>query len=249
MSQSLERGMMILTLIGSKPKSVAELSAALDVHPTTALRLVQSLRKMHLVSVLADGRYSLGPALIGLGNQALESSDLRTLARPYLRALNEATTETVHMAALIGNDIMYVDKVEARHSVRIESRVGLVVLKHCTGVGKAILSGLPEAELLRQYETIDFTRFTPATITSREELGRELELTRARGYSVDDGEHEADICCVAVPVWAASGEVTGSVSVSAPVSRMDLPRLLQFLPEISRAAAGISSTLGYREVG
>jgi DNA-binding IclR family transcriptional regulator len=239
--------MTILTMIGSKPTSVAELSVALDVHPTTALRLVQSLRKSHFVQLLDDGRYSLGPALISLGHQALESSDLRTLARPFLSELNAATTETVHMAALMGTDILYVDKVAAQHAVRIESRVGHVVLKHCTGVGKAILSCLSEVELEAQYKTIDFRRFTPTTITTREALDRELELTRERGYSIDDEEHEAEICCVAVPVWSAGGEVMGSISVSAPESRMSLPRLLEYLPDIQKAASGVSSRLGYRK--
>ena len=246
MSQSLERGMEILTLIGSKPKSVAELSGALGVHPTTALRLVHSLRKSHFVSVLDDGRYSLGPALIGLGHQALESSDLRTLARPFLCELNETTTETVHMAALFGTDIVYVDKVEAKYSVRIESRVGSVVLTYCTGVGKAVLSCLNETDLAEQCKTIDFHRFTATTITSLEALDRELEVTRARGYSVDNEEHEAEICCVAVPVWSATGKVMGSISVSAPASRVALPGLIEFLPDLRHAAAGVSSLLGYR---
>jgi DNA-binding IclR family transcriptional regulator len=151
------------------------------------------------------------------------------------------------MAALQGRDILYIDKVEALHAVRIESRVGKVVLKHCTGVGKAILSALPGPELEAQLATIDFARYTETTITTPEALRHELEVTRIRGYAIDDHEHEAEISCVAVPVFSATRAVIGSISVSAPSSRVPLTRLLEHLPEIRSTAAGISAALGYRE--
>lgn len=246
MSQSLDRALAILRLAGEGPKTINELSQALDVHPTTALRLVQSLKKERFLQPAGTGNYVLGSALIDLGQRALEATDLRTLARPFLMRLSEVTTETVHLATLEGLDITYVDKVESQHAVRIESRVGRVVLKHCTGVGKAILSLLPERELEAHYPTIDFHRFTATTITDRAAFDRELLLTKQRGYAVDDEEHEPGICCVAVPILSASGHVSGSLSVSAPVSRMGLTELLGFREEIEKAAMEISETLGYR---
>lgn len=247
MSQSLERGLYILELIGSQPRSITELSVKLEVHPTTALRLVHDLRKWHFVQILPDGNYGLGPVLIGLGHEAIRTNDLRLRARPFLLALNEETTETVHLAALDMLDIMYVDKVEARHAVRIESHVGRVVLKHCTGVGKAVLSCLTEAQRAEHYAGMDFRRYTSKTITDRAELDRDLALTRERGYAVDDEEHEQEICCAAVPIFSATGVVAGSVSVTAPVSRLPLSHLVEYLPQIQRAAEGISGVLGYSE--
>jgi DNA-binding IclR family transcriptional regulator len=248
-SQSLERGMAILDLVAERPLTILEIGQALDVHPTTALRLLQSLRKGRLVHLQEDGSYGLGSALIDLGRRALESSDIRSRCRPLLEALGETTTETVHMAVLEGLDIVYVDKVESRHAVRIESRIGRIVVKHATGVGKAILAMLPESDLVAQLHTIDFTRFTANTITEAAVFRAQLAVSRERGYAVDDEEHEAEICCVAVPFFAAGGAVAGSISVTAPSSRMPIPRILEFLPDMTQTASTISEALGYRERG
>jgi IclR family KDG regulon transcriptional repressor len=246
-SQSLERALAILGLVGDEPKTITQLARDLDVHATTALRMVRTLKQERFLESVGDGTYRLGSALIDLGQRALEGNDLRTRAHEHLAALNEITNETVHMAVLHGLGISYVDKVESRHPVRIESQVGRLVLKHCTGVGKAILSFLPADQLEAHLAGMEFQHFTPTTIVDEVVFRRELEVTRERGYAIDDEEHEPGICCVAVPVFAASGLVIGSVSVSAPSSRMPLSHLLEFLPEIKRTGEAVSESGGYRK--
>jgi DNA-binding IclR family transcriptional regulator len=246
MSQSLERALAILNLVSDEPRTITQLGTELDVHPTTALRLVRSLRQQRFLETAGDGKYKLGSALIALGQRALEENDLRTAGRSHLVRLNEITSETVHSAALDGTVITYVDKVESRHPVRIESHVGRAVLKHCTGVGKAILSFLPPDELEPHLAGMEFERFTPTTITDPDEFRRELALSKERGYAVDDEEHEIGICCVAVPIFSPGGKVSRSVSVTAPSSRASLSQLLEFLPEIKQTGAAISEALGYR---
>ena len=246
MSQSLERALRILRLVGEGPKTITELGRQLDVHATTALRLVRTLRDDRFLEPVGDGTYRLGSTLMDLGQRAIEGNDLRTVGHAHLVRLNEVTNETVHSAALNGTVITYVDKVESRHPVRIESYIGREVLKHCTGVGKAILSFLPEEELDRHMASMDFEYFTPTTITDCDAFRRELKLTRERGYAVDDEEHEPGICCVAVPIFSASGRVTHSLSVSAPSSRMTISQLLEFLPETKQTGEAISEALGAR---
>lgn len=91
------------------------------------------------------------------------------------------------------------NRVESRHPVRIESHVGRAVLKHRTGVGKAILSFLPEEEAEVHLADMDFEKFTPTTITDPTAFRQELRLTRERGYAVDNEEHEPEICCEGSP--------------------------------------------------
>ena len=246
MSQSLERALNILKLVGDAPRTITQLGQELDVHPTTAVRRVRTLKQDRFLESVGDGTYRLGSSLIDLGQRALDENDLRTVGHAHLVRLNEITNETVHSAALDGTTITYVDKVESRHPVRIESYVGRAVLKHCTGVGKAILSFLPEDELEQHLAGMDFEYFTPTTITDPEAFRRELAVTRERGYAVDDEEHEPGICCVAVPIYSASGKVTRSLSVSAPSSRMTLDQLLEYLPDIKNAGQQISEAIGYR---
>jgi DNA-binding IclR family transcriptional regulator len=246
MSQSLERALIILRLVGEAPRTITQLAQELDVHPTTALRLVRTLKQGRFLESVGDGTYRLGSTLIDLGQRAIDENDLHTVGHVPLMKLNEITNETVHSAALDGMVITYVDKVESRHPVRIESHIGRAVLKHCTGVGKAILSFLPDEEAEVHLSDMDFEKFTPTTITDQTAFRQELRLTRERGYAVDNEEHEPGICCVAVPIYSASGRVTRSLSVSAPSSRMPLDQLLGYLPDIKRTAKDISEALGYR---
>src|SRR5207245_7696455 len=112
--------------------------------------------------------------------------------RPVLRELGERTGETVHLGILDGSDVVYIEKVESRHAVRMFSQIGRTMPAHSTGIGKAILAYLTDNELARALPGRLQAR-TPATITDRQELLEHLAAVRRRGYSTDDFEKEEGI--------------------------------------------------------
>ena len=68
-----------------------------------------------------------------------DSLDLRKVARPYLEKINNLTCETIHLAVPDHHEVVYIDKLDAKRSIRMYSLVGKRANFHCTGVGKACL--------------------------------------------------------------------------------------------------------------
>jgi IclR family KDG regulon transcriptional repressor len=246
MSQTLDRALQILDFVGEKPRRIGEIAEFLDVHHSTALRFLHTLRKHGFVHELPDHRYRLGATMFRLGFQALDGIELRSVARPYMERLSATTGETVHLGSLEDGDVVYIDKVESDHRVRMVSRIGAIATIHCTGVSKGILAFLPEAERRQLLEVHELTRFTDRTLTTVDALEADLTLSRERGYAVDNEENEPGIHCVSAPIFSGEGEVVGAMSVTAPVNRIDRETLLSFVPALQDAVKGTSHELGWQ---
>lgn len=244
-SQTLDRALKILHFVGQKPRRIGEIATFLGVHHSTALRLLQSLRKQSFVFELPDHSYRLGAATFQLGFQALEAIDLRSVARPFMEKLGALTSETVHLAALEGGNVIYIDKVEASHSVRMFSRIGAVAPLHCAAVAKAILAFLPDLERERILQDKVFDRRTENSLTSRAALEANLAQARLHGYVLDAEENEPGIHCVGMPLFNGARQVAGSISVSTPMSRVDRETLMSFIPALLENSSAISHELGW----
>ncbi|MFH9428265.1 IclR family transcriptional regulator [Streptomyces sp. NPDC017615] len=247
MSQTVRRAIDILEFIARGPRTQTEVGDHLGVHRSTALRILESLTDGGLARRLPDGRYAVGHRLAGLAQLALEQFGLKEIAAGHLRALGEHSGHTVHLAALEGEQIVYVDKVDPVDGVRLYSQIGRPVTLHTAGVAKAILAHVPRASAEVLLATCDFAPHTGTTITDPAAYRKALDETRARGFAVDDGEYEDYVNCVAVPVRDSGGEVIAAVSVTALKAKADLAALERdVLPELTATAQTISRELGWR---
>lgn len=245
MSQTVERALTILTDLGTGPKSLDEVAGRLDVHKSTALRLLQTLEGQGFAQHDERHRYTLGPRLFALAHQALDDLDIRRLAAPHLAAFNRLHGHTVHLAAYIDGAVVYIDKYESRHPVRMYSRIGAVAPAHCTAVGKVLLAGLPEPRRRAAVERIDFTANTANTITDAPRLLAELERVAAQGHAFDHAEHESYINCAAAPIRDAAGTVLAAASVSVPEPVLDFDGVRALLPDLLAATVAASAQLGW----
>lgn len=246
MSQSVDRALAILELLSEEPRRINAIAEALGVHHSTALRLVQTLRARRFVYRESDGSYRVGSAVLAMAERAAEAIDVRRVALPYMQQLNDDSRETIHLAVLEDSDVVYVEKLERRHPIRMYSRIGLVAPPHCTGVGKAILSALPPERRLAVLTRSERASYTSNTITDIDELMAELDTAAERGYAIDDEEHEEGVHCIAAPIRSSYGDVATSVSIAAPVSAMAKEELTSYVPHLIAAAQAISSQLGWR---
>ncbi|HEY8294601.1 MAG TPA: IclR family transcriptional regulator, partial [Micrococcaceae bacterium] len=143
MSQSLGRALDLLAELAKQPATLDELAAKATVHKTTIMRLLHALEEKRFV-VRDDGqRFRLGSKFFELSSKALEQRDIRTIAHPHLAELNARTGHTVHLAAFEGNEVVYIDKFESNHPVRMYSRVGLTAALHSAAVAKVLLADMP----------------------------------------------------------------------------------------------------------
>jgi IclR family acetate operon transcriptional repressor len=239
--QSLERAFTLLELLADDGGEVplSRLAAGSGLPLSTIHRLLRTLVASGYVRQLPSRRYVLGPRLIHLGESS--SRALGTWALPYLTELVDGTGETSNMAMLDGDRVVYVAQVPSRHSMRMFTEVGRRVYLHCTGVGKALLAQLPRETARELVERAGMPRRTPRTITDVEVLMTELDRIREQGYAVDDGEQEAGVRCVAVPVLGGPGQT--ALSVSGPEGRVSVEVVPQFAELLRTTAATLAAQL------
>lgn len=181
----------------------------------TLYRLLQVLVSQGMLSHDAEtGHYEPGMRLVRLAHAAWSRASLAPVARAHLDALSARTGLVTHLAQLDGGQVLYVDKVSPTPGMDMFSATGRVGPAYCTGVGKAMLGFLPEAEAERVIALQSFHRFTPAT-RDAPSLRAELPRIRAEGVAWDREEHEPGIVCVAAPILTRGGRVLGAVSVTA----------------------------------
>jgi DNA-binding IclR family transcriptional regulator len=245
MSQTVDRALSILIDLGTGPKSLDQLASLLDVHKSTALRLLRTLEAQGFAQHDEQHRYRLGPRLFTLAHQALDDIDVRRLAAPHLAALNQVHGHTVHLAAYVDGLVVYIDKYDSRHPVRMASHIGAVAPAHCTAVGKILLAGLPPVRRKVAIERLEFERCTPNTITEAELFAAELDRVAAQGHAQDRAEHEDYINCIAAPIRDAGGNVLAAVSISVPEPVLGFEGVLALLPDLLATAGAASAELGW----
>lgn len=242
---SLGKGLALLDVLTAAdgPLRLGSLAARAGQPRSTTHRLVRMLVSSGVATQNADGTYALGLRLLELGRRAVAGTDLRATAIPVLRELRDRTGETAHLGIADGDEVVYLEKVESRHAVRMTSEVGGRNPAHCTALGKAILSQRPPET--RCPRTLPSR--TDRTHTTARALAHDLRRVRQRGYAIDDEENEPGLRCVAAPVLDAAGHPVAAVSISGPTIRITADNVRYFGQAVIFAAASISRALGHRE--
>ncbi|WP_037141564.1 IclR family transcriptional regulator [Rhodococcoides fascians] len=239
--QSVERAFELLDIMAASGGSIgiSELAEAADLPMPTVHRLIGTLVTLGYVRRLATRRYALGTKLIGLGDSATKL--IGGWAKPYLSELVRQTHETSNMAFLEDDMAVYVAQVPSEHAMRMFNEVGQRVLPHSTGVGKALLSQLPDDEVRALVSRTGMAPRTVNTLNSLDALLADLAVVRSRGYAIDDGEQEVGVRCFAVPVIGAP--TLTAMSIAGPTARVTLESAEQFVPLLVFAAERLSKDL------
>ena len=239
--------MTVLQLIadaGQAP-SVPQLAVASGFPRPTVYRIVGALIAEGLVvESQRGGTFELGPRLLTLASRSWERSDLRVAATDALQALRDATQETVHLAVRSGSEMVYIEKLESPHAVRMASRIGTRVTLYSSSVGKAWLASLDVTARDALLDSLTLARFTPNTITDRAALRAELDATRERGYAEDREENEAQIFCYGSAIPGSDGLPVACISVSIPLFRRSETPLDTYVAPLRAACAAVAERLG-----
>ena len=236
----------VLALVGdaAEPPGMAQLAASSGYPRPTVYRIVGALvAQGWLVETLSGGAYQLGPGLLALASRSWERSDLRLLAISELQALRDATQETVHLAVPSAAEMVYIEKLESPHAVRMASRVGTRVTLYSSSVGKAWLAASAPAVSEPLIRALHFKRFTPHTLSGPHALREELALIRERGYAEDREENEAQIFCYGQAVLGADGRPAACISISIPLFRKQANPRRTYLEPLDRACQAIAMKL------
>jgi len=246
--QSVERALSLLELLAEAPGGVRlnDISNAIDLNVSTCHHLLSTLLdRGYVAQSRKDRSYFLGNKVLELSGSRMRQFDLADLAMGALRTLNEETGETVHLAALQGDELVTIAMLDSLHAVRVVSgHGGKSEAIHATATGKAMLAWLPEGEIERIIKRRGLGRFTDKTITDRETLIEELRQVRRNGFSIDNEEFQPGVICIGAAIRDHAGAVIGSVSCSLPTMRADEPRLLTVENAVKSAVRTICENLG-----
>lgn len=227
------------------PPTVAKLSTASGYPRPTVHRIVAALQAEGLIVSTANrNAFSLGPRLINLASRSWERSDLRLAAVDALTALRNTTSETVHLAVPSEGEMVYIEKLESPHAVRMASRIGTRVSLTSSSVGKAYLATLGTAECEALLRNAPLVRFTANTITDIDALRQEIVVTAQRGYAEDREENEVAISCYGAAIRGSDGQTVGCVSISMPTFRHRTDAQISYIQPLLETCRVIAARLG-----
>ncbi len=244
--QSVDRALYLLETIAEAggEATLTELANRTGLNISTCHHLLATLIKRGFAAKVPGRRlYALGARIFFLSHACLQV-DLPRRAEPYLAAINEATGETVHLAALQGDLVVALAVREARHAVRVDTgKLGRVEAPHATSVGKAILAWLPENEVHRILAG-GLKRYTEHTITDLQTLLDSLRKVRRNGYAIDREEHLPGVICIGAAIRDQAGTVIGGISASTPLMRANDEHIALMRDEICAATRALSAEFG-----
>ena len=245
---SIDRALRVIELLSVSKEgfTLSELCRRLKLPKSSAHLILLTLEERGYIQKNNEtGIYRYGVKLISLSRTAFEGLELRDEAKPFLESLMKKTSLTIHMAILERNEAVIIEKIEAPGLIKVATWIGRRMDVNCTGVGKALIAFLADAEFNSQIKGKGLARHNQKSIVSITKLKRELAKVRKLGYAIDDEEDEIGLRCIGAPVFDRHGRVAAAISVSgtvAQISSESIPRTAQLIKE---TAASISSRLGY----
>jgi IclR family acetate operon transcriptional repressor len=247
--QSVDRALILLESIAEAggETTLTDLSHRTGLNISTCHHLLATLVQRGFAAKVTGKRlYALGPRILHLGH-ACRHVDLPRRAQPYLEAVNRATGETVHLAAVHGDAMVTIAVRETRHAVRVDTgHMGRIAAPHATSVGKAILAWLPE-DGIRRILRGGLKRCTDKTITDFAALLEDFRRVRRDGYSIDREEHLPGVICIGAAIRDQAGSVVGGISASTPTQRATDQHLALMRDEIVAAARALSAEFGAQQ--
>jgi DNA-binding IclR family transcriptional regulator len=246
--QSLERAFGLVEAIARARRGIglAELSKTVGLHNSTTFHLVKTMVALGYVRQDRDKRYRIGRSLFALAAGSLDEIELVSLATPALEDLTEATGESGHFAVRSGDSVVVIAKTSGSGAFQLTNRAGVTRPAHGTALGKVLLAALTPAQLDRFLQNHELAALTPKTITEPGQLRQEIQEVARTGVAYDDGEFNAEVRCVAVPVHDFTGQVVGALGISGPIWRLSIPVLQKQTALVQAAARRLSAELGHQ---
>ncbi|WP_399137096.1 IclR family transcriptional regulator [Streptomyces sp. NBUA17] len=244
--QSVDRAVSVLEILARHGEAgVTEIADELEVHKSTAFRLLGVLENRGLVAQEKErGKYYLGAGVLRLAGAAAVRLDISQEGVPVCRELADELGETANIAVLDDDAAVNVMQARGTASVTAQNWLGRRTPLHATASGKVLLAHLPST-LREGLLARPLHRFTEHTVTGAAVLRGVLETVAGQGYAITEEELEIGLAAVAAPVRSHDGKVIASISVSGPVYRLTPDRLPDLAKRTLSAGVELSRRMGY----
>ncbi len=246
--QSVDRALCFLDILARRGEAgAAELAADIGVHKSTAFRLLAALEERELVEqAQGRGKYRLGFGILRLANAVSGRLDITQQGREVCERLAAEVGETVNIAVLRSSYAVNVVQARGPSAVGTHNWVGELTPLHATSSGKVLLAYMSSQTRRDLLKSAGLTRYTEHTITSIDELERQLGPVERDGYVVSTEELEHGLNAVAAPIRDHMGAVAAALSVSGPAFRLTEARAGEIAPAVVSAADVVGRRMGYQ---
>ncbi len=245
--QPVYKALQVLRCLGEERRELAlsEICYRVDLPKTTVFRYLQTLCACGFLTHDPDtALYRIGLRVWELGQSVHEPLRIREIALPAMRELRDRFNETVNLGVLDGLDVVYLEIIESRRSLRMQAQLGGRDPIYSTALGKAVLAFKPEDQW-RAHLPRELAPRTERTVTAPDKLRQSLVRVRECGYAFDDQENEDGARCIAAPIVNHAGHALAAISLSAPASRLSDRLVAKVAAATKEAAAAISQRMGH----
>jgi DNA-binding IclR family transcriptional regulator len=245
--RALESAFRILELMSRNEKGVrvTELSKSLDLPKATVFRILFTLQQLGYARKDPATRAYVMVSSVAWLNHDEGRETLRRVARPYMEKMLARFEQTVNLAVIDRDQVLYTEILEGLRSIRMAATVNTYGPIYATGVGKSMLAFLHPMEAEEILKRKARPKLTSKTITSVPALLKACRRIREQGYAIDNEEAEKGARCVAAPIFNAQGRPIAAISVSGPVSHMSGATVTQVGHMLQDATRKISAQLGF----
>lgn len=215
---ALEKADGILRLVSEEPHKyrLTDMSNELSIHKSSMYSILQTMEALNWVEKNTNDTYAIGSATGKWGNAYSQGENLITSFHQEAIVTRDRLQETIQLAQLEGDEVLYLAKEEAPTIVRLASGPGTKFPAHVTALGKVLLSFLDDTELDSLYPTQQLTSATEFSLKTKTDLVKQLRIIRDEGIAFDEHEVIVGFCCVSAPILSQSGEAIAAVSCSMP---------------------------------
>ena len=237
MSNSVKKAFEIIKFISNNQGklSLSELGRQLGMNKTTLFRYLETLELLNILEK-RDSNWYLGIELFSLGHKVDANSRIVDRIHPELQKISLRLNETVNLVGMYNNSALYLDKVESSRELQMRSKLGDHLPLHCTSLGKAILSSMPLEEVDAILKVIELKPYTVHTVTSIEELKKQIDFVKTNGYSLETEELEPGLSCIAVPLHIKTIDFYGGISFSGSPYRFTDEKVKELSSELMSLA-------------
>lgn len=243
--QSFARGLQVIRSFNAAAprQTLTEVAGRTGLTRAGARRILLTLQTLGYVE--SDGKlFALTPRILDLGFAYLSSMPMWNVAEPVMETLVEQVKESSSAAVLEGTDIVYVLRVSTRKIMRNTLGVGSRLPAYCTSMGRMLLAGLPDDDVLRLLKATPLEARTRHTLTDVDALLAKVQQARRQGWCLVNQELEEGLVSMAAPVVNRAGRIVASINISGQVNRTPVRQMQEaMLQPLRDAAAEISRRL------
>lgn len=244
----LDKAFRVLAVMARSQSGVrvSELARSLQLPKATVFRILYTLQEIgHARKDPLTRAYHATQDIPWLSHDEARQH-LNRVARPYMVKLLTRFEQTVNLAVLDLEQVLYTEIREGLRSIRMSATVNTYAPAHATAIGKSMLAFFHPIEAEAMLRKRPLIKLTPRTMASVPGLLKEFERIRLQGYALDDEESEIGARCVAAPIFNSERRPIAAISISGPVSHVTAKSIRKITPVLTKATRDISLQFGYR---